>query len=65
MGLSEIIIILLLCIIFLKPKEIEILSKNISYIIININKYINSTKEHLIKTIDLNNNKNNDKENHK
>lgn len=53
MGLSELIIILLLCIFFLKPDDIEKLFKNTSNIIININKYTNSIKDHIIKTIDL------------
>lgn len=52
MSLSEIILILLLCILLLKPKDIQNIIKNISTLIININKYINIFKEQIIKTID-------------
>lgn len=59
MSFGEITLILLLCVLFLNPNEIKVLFKNASNIILNINKYINSTKEHIIKLIDT------DKNNHK
>ncbi|HIH2763241.1 MAG TPA: hypothetical protein ACYCC3_01130 [Candidatus Azoamicus sp.] len=57
MGLSELIIILLLCVLLLKPNEITTLLKNIGNIISNINKYTTSTKEQIIKLIDTKNKK--------
>lgn len=53
MGTWEFIIIILLCILLLKPHDIKILTRNVSNIIISTNKYINSIKENIIKSIDL------------
>ena len=53
MSIWEISLILGLCIIFLSPSEIKELIKNITNLVLNINRYINSTKEHIIKSIDL------------
>lgn len=52
MSLGEITIIILLCILLLNPNEIKTLLKNISSLILNINKYANATKEQIIKLID-------------
>lgn len=49
----ELVIIILLCILLLKPSDIKILIKNISNIIININKYIYEIKKSIIKLMDL------------
>lgn len=43
--MSELILILLLCIILLKPKDITFLIKNITQIILKINIYINQIKK--------------------
>ncbi|HIH2762294.1 MAG TPA: hypothetical protein ACYCC7_01100 [Candidatus Azoamicus sp. MARI] len=53
MGIGELTLIIILCILLLKPNEIKILLKNISNLIFNINKYTNSTKEQIIKLIDI------------
>ncbi len=55
MGLSELTVIILLCVLLLNPNEIKTLLKNISNLILNINKYANSTKEQIIKLIDTEN----------
>ncbi|HIH2763563.1 MAG TPA: hypothetical protein ACYCDB_01270 [Candidatus Azoamicus sp.] len=57
MGLGELTVILLLCVLLLTPSEIKLLFKNISNLFLNLNKYTNSTKEQIIKLIDLDNNK--------
>lgn len=57
MWLGEIIIILLLGILLLNPDEIKSLLKNITNLILNINKYTNSTKEQIIKLIETDNKK--------
>ncbi|CAB3976425.1 Uncharacterised protein [Candidatus Azoamicus ciliaticola] len=46
--MAELAIILLLCVILLKPKDIEFLIKNITQIILKINKYINQIKKDLL-----------------
>lgn len=50
----ELTIIVLLCILLLKPEDIKNLARNLSNLIININKYVNSIKETIIKSIDMN-----------
>lgn len=45
--MTELAIILLLCVILLKPKDIEFLIKNIAQIILKLNKYINQIKKDL------------------
>jgi len=57
MGVWEFSIIILLCVLLLKPNDIKILTKNLSTLIIHINKYINSIKENIIKSIDTENKK--------
>lgn len=49
MGIWELFLIILLCTILLKPKDIKILTKNISTLIINMNKYINLIKKNITK----------------
>lgn len=55
MGLGELTIIFLLCVLLLSPNEIKSLFKNISNLILNINKYTNSTKDEIIKLLDKEN----------
>lgn len=57
MGGWEITVIILLCILLLNPNDIKILTKNAINFIININKYLNSIKDGIIKSIDINNKK--------
>ncbi len=47
--MSQFILILLLSVILLKPKDIELLIKTSTKIIIKINKYINQIKNDLFK----------------
>jgi len=47
--MSQLILILLLSVILLKPKDIELLIKTSTKIIIKINKYINQIKNDLFK----------------
>jgi Sec-independent protein translocase protein TatA len=49
MSLPELLVITILCIILLKPKDIEIITKNILSIITKINKIIHEIKNNLIK----------------
>lgn len=43
--MAELIVILALCVILLKPKDIEVIIKNITHIILKINKYIHQIKK--------------------
>ncbi|HIH2762924.1 MAG TPA: hypothetical protein ACYCDA_01160 [Candidatus Azoamicus sp.] len=45
--MAELTLILLLCVILLKPKDIEFLIKNITQIILKVNKYITQIKKDL------------------
>lgn len=47
--MSQIVLILLLCVLLLKPKDIEFLIKTLTNIIIKANKYINQIKNDLFK----------------
>lgn len=47
--MSEIIVILVLFIILLNPKDIEFLIKNVTNIIIKINKYVYQIKKDFLK----------------
>lgn len=47
--MSQLIVIVLLCVLLLKPKDIAFLIKNITNIIIKANKYINQIKDDLFK----------------
>ena len=53
MGIWELTLIILLSVLLLKPKDIKILTKNISSLIINLNKYIDSIKETIIKAVNI------------
>lgn len=55
MGFGELTIIALLCVLLLSPSEIKSLFKNISNLILNINKYTSSTKDEIIKILDKEN----------
>ena len=57
MGTWEFAIILALCLFLLNPGDVKIIIKNISNLIINVNKYISSVKENIIKSIDTENKK--------
>lgn len=47
--MSELILIIILGIIFLKPKDIEYLAKNLTIVLIKINKYITQIKNDFLK----------------
>lgn len=47
MSISELMLILILSVILLKPNEIESILKNIVFIIVKINKYIHEIKKNL------------------
>lgn len=51
MNIGEILIVILLCLTLLKPKDIEILTKNIITIVKNLNSYFTSIKEILINSV--------------
>ncbi len=55
MGLWEIVIIIILSITLLKPKDIKILINNIINLITNLNKYFNLIKINILKIINKNN----------
>ena len=57
MGTWELAIIILLCLLLLNPNDIKIILKNVSSFIINMNKYVASIKESIMKSIDMENKK--------
>jgi len=57
MGTWEFALIILLCLFLLNPNDIKIIIKNVSNMIISINKYVATIKENIIKSIDNENKK--------
>ena len=57
MGAWEFALIGLLCLFLLNPSDIKIIIKNVSNLIISMNKYVITIKEDIIKSIDTENKK--------